>query len=265
VIKVLNSPEDKRPTQRIAASIVMLAIGIAMVSTAIALEASSAPGQLLIATGTTFIAAPLITALLQFFNGDPVQDLHKELGRISLIAGQASDAGVSQIFGQRADIPTETFESLARLATNRILILSYAMEFLADSPTFLEDLGFQAQKGLDVRILLGDPSGTSIIARDEEESSEGSIPSRIQTTLIRARREMGSNFTGRIRLFDAPLYASIYLFDNDAVICSSLFGQRGSRAPSIVARAPGPIFDSYFNHFEDLWALGAEAKSDSAI
>ena len=246
------------------ASFVVIALGIAALAVAAALRDPGGLRDALLAIGATLTATPIVTALLRYFTGDPVEDLSREIGRISRVARQAAQAGVLEIHHERADIPTAHFEELGRKSRDRVVILAYAMEFLADSTSFLGTLGDRAAAGVSVRILLGDPEGVSIRMRDDEERNEGSIPSRIHTTLLRARNELGRpgcKVESIVRLFDAPLYASIYLFDDQMIVCPALYATRGSRAPALVLTA-GPLLDSYLNHFDEVWRGAAPLHDD---
>ena len=234
---------------------VVLAFGVTFLALAAALRDSGGLRDALLATGATLTTTPIVTALLRYFTGDPVEDLTREIGRISRVSREASRSGVLGIYHERADIATGRFEELCDKSRDRVAILAYAMEFLADSSTFLDTLGNRATAGVSVRVLLGDPEGHSIRMRDEEERNEGSIPSRIDTTLLRAQNELGRpgcSVHSTIRLFDAPLYASIYLFDDEMIVCPALYATRGSRAPALVLTT-GPLLDSYLNHFDEIW------------
>lgn len=243
------------------AAVASFSVGAGLTASGAYLSLDSIVGQVLLTTGTTFIAVPLVTSLLHFFTGDPVRDLIRELGEVSRISGQANAVGLQEIYSQRARIPTEQFEQMARTATSQILIATYAMEFLVDSPVFLKELAGHSRRGGSLRVVLANPSGNAVRERDAEEANEGSIASRVETAIIRARAELGECFSSSVRLQDAPLYASLYIFDHAAYICLTLFGQRGSKAPTLLLRAGSPLFDSYMQHFNDIWdrAVAPEA------
>lgn len=218
-----------------------------------------------ISLGATLIGVPIISGLLRYFSGDPLEDLKIEVAKFSSITALVASgerSGVRELFSQRSDISVDVFLNSIAISKTRIYLLAYAMEFVCDHPQMLRRIAERASLGCDVRILLGDPQGKFIRYRDEEEANEGSIPSRIDTSIIRARNELGVHF-GSVRMFDAPLYASIYLFDNEMIVCPALYAKRGSLAPALRVASSGAMFEKYVDQFNTIWNLSGPAVERS--
>ncbi len=236
----------------IAAHSILLLAGLLLLAIGAQIDDGSWRDSIM-AIGTTLVATPIVVFLLRYFSGDPIDDLKEVLASLSMIAEDATMTGLAEIKAERSALPTSSFVEAAQDSSQRIWILTYAAEFLADDPRFLGLLGAKSRAGCDVRLLLGDPTGDAILKRDAEEATEGSIPSRIETMLKRSRYELGDQFGTCVRLFDAPLYASLYRFDISMIVCPALFGQRGSKAPAFRVHQGRPLFTAYETHFIDVW------------
>lgn len=137
---------------------------------------------------------------------------------------------------------------------NNIDILGYAVAFLTDHPDFINSLRKKTNSGCCVRILLGDPNGKCIKSRNLEEKNEGSIPSRIATSLSRLSVLMKEGKV-EVRIHNTPLYCSIYRFDDNLLVSTHLYGIKGSSAPLFLYEKTkdDSLFNTYMKHFEDIW------------
>ena len=161
----------------------------------------------------------------------------------------------------RARVPIERWSTLLDRGRRRIDLLGYAILFLPEQhPNLAELLAGKAERGCAVRIALADPDSDQVADRDREEQLSGDMPSRIRTTLKHLRELRGCDGV-EIRFHSAPMYNSVFRFDEDMLVTPHLYGLPGYRAPSLHLRRLNQegLFDAFAAHFERLWATTTEA------
>ncbi|WP_164472879.1 hypothetical protein [Cohnella candidum] len=113
--------------------------------------------------------------------------------------------------------------------------------------------------------MLGDPKSNAVKERNLEEKFEGSISSRIETSLARLS-SLKNNKSIEIRLHCSPLYCSLYRFDDELFVTPHLYGLRGKSAPLFLfKRTEEGLFYSYEKHFDDIWGTAEVKKWDEII
>lgn len=159
-------------------------------------------------------------------------------------------------YAQRADVPASLWWRMFSRSRRNIDLLGYAMLFLPelfpDLPTLLKEKSMAACK---IRIALVEPTCRNLLERDKEEQLGGTFPDRIRTTLYHFRDIL--NYSGiDIRHHTAPLYNSVFRFDNEMFVTPHLYGLHGSKAPLLHLRRLGPhgIFAKYAAQFDAVWA-----------
>lgn len=170
-------------------------------------------------------------------------------------------AEIVAAYARRALMPIPTWRQLVASATGQIDILGYAVLFLLEQqPDIVQVFTEKGNDGCRIRVALGDPDCLHVRERDAEEEMNGGLRARIRTSL-RYLRDVLDSPVIHIRLYNAPLYNSIFRFDNEMIVTPHLFGTPGPNAPILQLRrlAPGGIFDSFVGHFESVWAAGASA------
>jgi hypothetical protein len=80
-----------------------------------------------------------------------------------------------------------------------------------------------------IRIALADPACRQVQERDEEEKLEGTLPALIKSTLYRFR-DLWNCAGVEIRYHTAPLYNSLFRFDDEMFVTPHLYGLHGSKA-----------------------------------
>jgi len=170
-------------------------------------------------------------------------------------SGAAVIAEVVTAHTHRADLPSEEWWRLFTTATTEISMLAYAMLFLPEQHSGLSRLlRDKGASGCRVRIVLGDPSCPAVLARDAEEQMGGALSARIRTTLLYFRSLFDSPGV-ELRFQSAPLYNSIFRFDDQMLFTPHLFGKPGSSSPLFHLRRTGAygMFDNLASHLESLW------------
>jgi lambda repressor-like predicted transcriptional regulator len=163
---------------------------------------------------------------------------------------------VTGAWAHRLDAPTDTWASLFQGAKHRIEVLGVAALFLPEMHLgFCELLSEKAARGCAVRIALADPLSACVSRRDREEGLGGTLSARIRVALGHFSRVIQTPGV-ELRLFDAPMYNSVFRVDDDMFVTPHLYALHDQRAPMFrLTRAiEGGIFDEYAAHFERIWA-----------
>lgn len=167
-------------------------------------------------------------------------------------------AEVIAAYAHRADVPLSLWWHLLSQAEQQIDLLGYAMSFLPEQHAGLTAL--LKKKGAascKIRIALADPACRQVRERDEEEKLEGTLPALIKSTLYRFR-DLWNCAGIEIRYHTAPLYNSLFRFDDEMFVTPHLYGLHGSKAPLLHLRQleSQGIFANFAAHFEAVWATG---------
>jgi lambda repressor-like predicted transcriptional regulator len=179
-----------------------------------------------------------------------------------------SDPGVRSAAGEiiaawprRSDCPPEYWWRLIEASERRIDILGYAVLFLTENHADLVDvLADRADSGCNVRIILADPDAPATKARDDEEALGGALLARIRASL----KYLSPLFdtAASIQFQTAPMYSSVFRFDDDLMVTPHLFATPGKHAPLFHLRrlGTGGIFDQLAGHFEAVWTTTTAAQ-----
>jgi transcriptional regulator with XRE-family HTH domain len=169
-------------------------------------------------------------------------------------------------YPRRADVPGHVWTELLRQAERNVDVLAFAGLFLTEEhPDWTPLLLSRAQGGARVRLLLGDPAGASLTARDVEHKIGGGVAGRVRAVLAYYRPLAG---VAEIRLHDTPLYNSIYRFDDEMLVNTHVYGILAAYTPVLhLRRVDGAYFGTYLESFERVWGSArplAEAEQDGA-
>jgi hypothetical protein len=158
-------------------------------------------------------------------------------------------------YPHRADAPIERWWALIETAQKQIDFLGFAMQFLPEQhPQLIPTLKEKGGAGYQIRIALCDPDSGHVAHRDKEEALGGTLPARIRTSLKHFQPLRGVKNTA-IHLHDSPMYNSVFRCDDDMFVTPHLYGLSGYAAPLLYIRrlGKGGLFDSFADHFENLW------------
>lgn len=159
-------------------------------------------------------------------------------------------------YPHRTDLNTDRWWDLFRDAEAQIDLLGYTLYFLPHQhPQLVELLIDKCEQGCRVRIALADPTSEHVRRRDEEENEAITLVPRIQSTLA-AFKPLLECQNADLRFQDAPLYNSIFRFDDQMLVTPHLYGMPGRSAPLLHLRRLGPsgIFSRFSAHFEGIWS-----------
>src|SRR6266702_2482722 len=126
-------------------------------------------------------------------------------------------AELVNIWPRRGDVPAHLWDELLRRAGRSVDLLAFGGLFLTEEHLqWLPTLRAKARDGVRVRLLLGDPEGRQLAARDDEQAiGRGVVAGRVGAVLA-AYRPLAD--VASIRLHDTPLYNSIYRFDDELLV-----------------------------------------------
>ena len=166
----------------------------------------------------------------------------------------ASNSEVITIYPHRSDVPRDAWQRLFSAAEREIGVLVYSGLFLAEDTAVQDILAQQAQDGVRVRVLLGDPGSAQVIARGADEGVEGAVAAKIRNVLV-LYRELRAIGGAEFRLHRTILYNSIYFGDDQLLVNTHIYGVPATRAPVWHLRkvAGGQIAGTYLHSFERVW------------
>ena len=177
--------------------------------------------------------------------------LHRDL-----FAGAANaQSEIISTYPNRAAVTQTVWQNLLNNAEKHIDILVFSGTFLNQTnPDFPAMVADRAAAGAQVRLCFGDPDGSAVELRGEEEGIGSTLGAKIRASL--------SYFTSilqipgcEVRLHNATLYASIFRYDQEAMVNPHIWGKPASANPLLHLRDVGPrgMFAKYASSFEDVW------------
>lgn len=175
----------------------------------------------------------------------------------------ASLAGAEIVatYPRRSEVPRHLWMELLRGAERDIDLLAFAGLFLTEEhPDWLPTLAAKVEAGARVRLLLGDPEGSQLAARDAEYRIGGGVAGRVAA--VRAHYAHAMPNRVEIRMHDTPLYNSIYRFDDDMIVNVHAYGVLAAFTPTLhLRRMDGAYFNTYVESYERVWASARPVHS----
>lgn len=173
----------------------------------------------------------------------------------------ANESELVALYPRRADVPADLWPTLFRRAQHVIDILVYAAVFLHEQdPNLNELLREKAAAGCEIRIAIGDPAGTCVRTRGDDENFGHGIASRCEVALLHYRPLIGLERIS-VHLHDTTLYNSIYRFDDEMLVNAHLFATNAYAAPVLHLHrlAGGQLFANYAQSLEAAWEASTPA------
>ena len=109
-----------------------------------------------------------------------------------------------------------------------------------------------------MRIALGDPDGSNVAERGEEEGIGDAMAAKIRNALT-LYRPLGAVRNIEIRLHRTVLYNSIYRADGQFLVNQHTYGKAAAQAPvfCLCDTGGGEMAALYLESFEHVWASSA--------
>lgn len=170
--------------------------------------------------------------------------------------GATAAAELVAAYSHRTNVDPHRWWRLITDATKQIDLLGYTLYFLPHQhPQLIDVLRVKCESGCKVRLIVADPDSDQVQRRDAEEQEAITLVARIQSSL----REFSPLLQcdgAELRFQDAPLYNSVFRFDDEMFVTPHLYATPGRAAPLLHLRRLGPngMFSRFAAHFEGLWA-----------
>lgn len=164
----------------------------------------------------------------------------------------------------RADVDVAQWWAMITKAKQQIDLLGFTLYFLPQQhPQLVDVLAEKCAAGCQIRIGIADPTSDFVRQRDEEEQDPITLVARIESSR-RAFEPLLSLPGADLRYQYAPLYNSIFRFDDEMFVTPHLYATPGNRAPLLHLRRLGPsgMFSRFGAHFEGIWADSKPISDD---
>jgi transcriptional regulator with XRE-family HTH domain len=179
--------------------------------------------------------------------------------------GQAASAAeLLDVYPVRGAVPAGAWYALMESARRHIDVLVYAGLFLSDGrPDLAAVLRRKAEDGVQVRLLVGDPSCEAVALRGSDEGVGDGLAARIRLAIVYLRPAFDAPGV-QVRFHETTLYNSIYRFDDELLVNTHAFGAGAPESPVLRLRqiAGGQLFNYYMASFERVWASGVAMGVD---
>lgn len=177
---------------------------------------------------------------------------------------RATESELAHLYPNRGAVPIETWVHLLESAKSQIDLWAFAGSFLHDAiPEFGDHLTRAARRGVRVRLLFGDPDSPSVAARGDEEGIGDLLASRCRLTwnyLTAVLDQPGIE----AKMHDVTVYASLFRFDDVALVNPHALGSPASHSPVLHIRklSGGRLFDHYLASYGRAWDLARAIPHD---
>jgi lambda repressor-like predicted transcriptional regulator len=172
------------------------------------------------------------------------------------------DREIVAAYTSRAAVPKAVWRSLLEGAQNSIVFAGYTSYFAwIEIPELVGILRSKAREGAHVRFLLGDPDSVVTRQREDIEGVALTVRTRIAVTMDELRK-LHDAPNLQTRFSDRHIAMSVFLFDDQALVCQHLGSGLGHDSPTFHLRRKqsGGLFDRFRDHVEALWDAGRPAK-----
>lgn len=151
-------------------------------------------------------------------------------------------------YPHRSELPRAIWRDLIEGAQRRVWCGGYTSYFLwTEVPNLVATLADKP----DVRFVLGDPDSPVTTERERVEAAALTVTTRINMS----RAELAKLPGAQVRYSDRHISLSVWIFDDDMIVCTHLSDLLGHDSPTlhIRRRADRGLFDRYAGHFGYLW------------
>lgn len=164
------------------------------------------------------------------------------------------------VYPRRSAVPDNLWRDFVEQAVERIDILVYAGLFLVEQDRrYTDNLRAKAEAGVQIRVLLGNPTSPEIERRSTDESVSGVMASKIRQVVDRYA-EVRDITNVAVRFHCTTLYNSIYRFDNQMLVNTHVYGLPAPHAPVLHLQqlSGGEFFETYADSFDRVWQTATD-------
>ncbi|WP_237076646.1 phospholipase D family protein [Mycobacteroides abscessus] len=159
------------------------------------------------------------------------------------------------LYASRTQVPITVWHDHFADADRRIDVLVFAATFLFDTlDGFTTTLTQAAGRGVQVRVLVGDPNGDNMALRGEEEGIGESVKARSHNS-VELLRPYATTSGLDVRTHETTLYTSIFRVDDDMIINFHIYGSPGRNNPVMIfSRSQEPrLWATLEQAFDRVW------------
>ncbi len=171
-------------------------------------------------------------------------------------AGAGAAAELVAAYAYRSELDLRRWWELFNGAERQIDLLGFTLYFLPQQhPGLVDLLQSKLAQGCRLRVAVADPGSAHVEWRDSEEHQAITVVARIHSSLDALQPLIGRDGAA-FRFQEAPLYNSIFRFDDQMLVTPHLYGIPGHSAPMLHLRRlmPNGMFSRFAAHFEGVWA-----------
>ncbi|ROT31713.1 XRE family transcriptional regulator [Micromonospora sp. HM5-17] len=171
------------------------------------------------------------------------------------------DREIVSTYPHRSLVPRVLWQDLIGGAQREIIFAGYTNYFLwLDLPNLRTVLARQAEAGVAIRFLVGDPDSPTTVERERIEAVPLTVSTRIRVTLDEFAKLRAAAPSVAGRHSDHHIAMSLFRFDSDMLVCTHLADKLGHDSPTLHLRRrqDGGLFDRYSAHLEYLWEQARE-------
>jgi transcriptional regulator with XRE-family HTH domain len=178
------------------------------------------------------------------------------------------DREIVSVYPYRSAIPKSLWQDLISGARRELTFAAYTSYFLwlDVMPNLRGVLQRKLDAGVAVRFLLGDPDSPVTQQREAIEQVPLTVSSRIGVTLDQLVRLRAEAPDVEARYSDRHISMSVFVFDENALVCTHLADLLGHDSPTlhIRRRSDDGLYERYRLHAEHIWASGRAVWPESA-
>lgn len=178
------------------------------------------------------------------------------------LTARARPEELGAVYPHRWAVPRAAWARFFESAEHEIGVLAYSALFLAEDAGMLGIIARKANRGVRVRLALGDPDSACIARRGQEEGIGDAMAAKVRNALTLYRPLMASENV-EIRLHQSILYNSIYRADDQLLVNHHAYSVPAARAPVFCIRefVNGDMTTAYRDSFEGVWKMAAKFDS----
>lgn len=172
-----------------------------------------------------------------------------------------ADAEILGVYPHRSLVPADLWSSLFSRAEHDVGILVHAGGFLAENAHVHRALRERADKGVRVRLLMGDPLSPEVQRRGDEEGLGEGVAFKVRNALALFRPLLDTEGV-ELRFHRLTLHNSIFMADDELLINTQIYGVSAPLAPVLHVRkvAGGELASTYQRSFEKVWSEARDFK-----
>jgi hypothetical protein len=177
------------------------------------------------------------------------------------LTGRTRPEELGGVYSHRWAIPRDVWRRFFESAEHEIGILAYSALFLAEDAGLLGILADKANRGVRVRIALGDPDSASVARRGQEEGIGDAMSAKVRNALTLYRAALAEVDNLEIRLHQTVLYNSTYQSDDQLLVNQHTYGVPASHSPVFCFREShgGDMLAAYLESFKRVWTSAKPA------